>query len=165
MGSIADLMLVLFEFSCFAYAEFVTYLLAWLNPNQSNSSSTSLTTGRLEKVDIKIPFPVSAIMIPEHEELTEILASGILEASSKVVRHCSTSNFEQILVGLSSKFCFAVVDQIENAAYLHAKSMKGHHVAFKIKFDSSNKSLNVEGKSNSSNILNHLTQEIETLPL
>ena len=128
-------------------------------------SYTSLTTGRSEKVDVKIPIPVSAIMTPEHEELTDILASGILDASSKIVRQCSSQNFEEILAGLSSKLCFAVVEQIENAAYLHAKSMKGHHVAFKVKFDAPSRSLNVEGKSNSANILNHLTQEIETLPL
>ena len=53
MGSIADLMLVLFEFSCFAYADFVTYLLAWLNPNQSNRRSAvlplTLSTGVVEE--------------------------------------------------------------------------------------------------------------------
>jgi hypothetical protein len=59
----------------------------------------------------------------------------------------------------------AAVSQIENAAYLHAKSTKGDHVAFKIKFDSSSQMLNVEGKSNVSNILNHLTEEIENLQL
>ena len=128
-------------------------------------SFTSLTTGRTDKVDVKIPIPVSAIMTPEPEELTDILASGILEASSKIVRQCSSASFEEVLAGLSSKFCFAVVEQIENAAYLHAKSTKGHHVAFKIKFDATTRSLNVEGKSDSANILNHLTQEIESLPL
>ena len=128
-------------------------------------SYTSLSSGRVEKIEIKIPIPISAIMSPEPEELTDILASGILDASSRLVRQCSSSNFEEILVGLSSKFCFAVVEQIENAAYLHAKSLKGHHVAFKIKFDSSSRSLSVEGKSNLSSILNHLSQEIEALPL
>ena len=34
----ADLF-VLFGFSCFALAELVTYLLVWLNPNQSNRRS------------------------------------------------------------------------------------------------------------------------------
>jgi hypothetical protein len=75
-------------------------------------SYTSLTTGRSEKIDVKIPIPVSAIMTPEPEELTDILASGILDASSKLVRKCSSASFEQILFGLSSKFCFAVVDQV-----------------------------------------------------
>ena len=32
----AVLLFVLFGFRCFAYAEFVTYLIVWLNPNQSN---------------------------------------------------------------------------------------------------------------------------------
>ena len=119
----------------------------------------------MEKIDLKIPIPVSAIMIPEQEELTDILASGILDASSRTVKKCSTSNFEEILFGLSSKFCFAVVEQIANAAYLHAKSLKGHHVAFKIKFDKETGALLVEGKSNASAILNHLSQEIDALPL
>jgi hypothetical protein len=73
---------------------------------------STLTTGRPEKVDVKFPIPVSAIMLPEPEELTDILASGILEASSKTVRQCSTSNFEDVLAGLSSKFCCAVVEQV-----------------------------------------------------
>jgi flagellar motor switch protein FliG len=128
-------------------------------------SYSSLPSGRVEKVELKIPIPVSAIMTPEPEELTDILASGILDASSKLARQCSSSNFEEILFLLSSKFCFAVVEQIENAAYLHAKSLQGHHVAFKIKFDSSTRSLSVEGKSNSATILNHLSKEIDGLPL
>ena len=35
----ADLLFVLFGFSCFAYTELETYLLVWLNPNQSNRTS------------------------------------------------------------------------------------------------------------------------------
>ena len=132
---------------------------------KGNCSYTLINEGRVEKIDIKIPIPVSAIMIPEPEELTDILASGILDASSRTVKKCSNSNFEEILFELSSKFCFAVVEQIENAAYLHAKSLKGHHVAFKIKFDKESGTMLVEGKSNASAILNHLTKEIETLPL
>jgi hypothetical protein len=132
---------------------------------KGNCSYTLINEGRVEKIDIKIPIPVSAIMTPEPEELTDILASGILDASSRTVKKCSTLNFDDILFGLGSKFCFAVVEQIENAAYLHAKSLKGHHVAFKIKFDKESGALLVEGKSNSSAILNQLSQEIEALPL
>ena len=33
----ADLLFISFGFSCFGYAELASYLLFWLNPNQSNS--------------------------------------------------------------------------------------------------------------------------------
>jgi len=121
--------------------------------------------GTVNKIDLKIPVPVSAIMVPEPEELTDLLASGILEHSSGATRQCNAGSFDEILHGLSTNFCFAVVEHIENAAYLHAKSLKGHHVAFKIKFDSTKKTLSVEGKSNSAPILKSLSAEIQALPL
>jgi hypothetical protein len=122
-------------------------------------------TGNVGKMDLKIPVPVSAIMVPEPEELTDLLTSGILEHSSGTVRQCEASSFDDVLQGLSTNFCFAVVEHIENAAYLHAKSLKGHHIAFKIKFDPSKRTLSVDGKSNSAQILNSLSDEILALPL
>jgi hypothetical protein len=43
--------------------------------------------------------------------------------------------------------------------------LKGHHVAFKVKFDAASMALHVEGKSNAATLLNCLTEEIEALPL
>lgn len=122
-------------------------------------------TGNVGKMDLKIPVPISAIMVPEPEELTDLLSSGILEHSSCTVRQCEASSFDDVLQGLSTNFCFAVVEHIENAAYLHAKSLKGHHVAFKIKFDPTKHSLSIEGKSNSAQILGSLSGEMQALPL
>ena len=38
----ADILFILFGFSCFAYIELASALLVWLNPNQSNRRSVVL---------------------------------------------------------------------------------------------------------------------------
>ena len=66
---------------------------------------------------------------------------------------------------LSKNLNFAVVEQMENSAYFHAKTMKsGHSVAFLIKHTENDK-LIVDGKSTNPQILASLTDEIRDMNL
>ena len=103
-------------------------------------------------------------MVPCDSGLTELLTEGALEHASSVTKNVKNCNFDQILSKLSMGLNFAVVEQVENSAYMYAKTLKGQHsVAFLIKMN--NDKLSVEGKSTEPTILASLTDEIRDMEL
>ena len=103
-------------------------------------------------------------MVPHTEGLTDLLTQGLLEHSSSVTKPTTTLNFNQILTKLSDGLNFAVVEHVDNTAYMFAKSMKNQHsVAFLIKYNEAKQSLLVDGKATHSAILASLTDEIHDM--
>ena len=121
-------------------------------------------SGSQDKLDFKLAFSASKFMNPDPEGLTELLTAGVLEHASNCVKKTSLT-FKQIVNKLSKNLNFAVVEQMENSAYFHAKTMKsGHSVAFLIKYSEEGK-LAVDGKSTEPQILASLTDEIRDMEL
>ena len=118
--------------------------------------------GGQDKLDFKIVIQSSKFMVPCDSGLTELLTEGALEHASSVTKNVKNSNFDQILSKLSMNLNFAVVEQVDNSAYMYAKSVRGQHsVAFLIKLN--NEKLSVEGKSTEPTILASLTDEIRDM--
>ncbi len=123
-----------------------------------------LDDGQQDKLDFKMAFNASTLMVPENEGLPDLLAAGVLDHGSAVKKEFSASNsFEEALAKLSSEMNFAVVEQIDNTAYMYGKSLKGHHVAFLLKANGNQ--IMIEGKANEPSILAALTDEIRDLKL
>ena len=106
-------------------------------------------------------------MIPDAEGLTNLLSQGALDHASSLTKPAPESlSFDQALTKLSVGLNFAVVEQVENTAYLHAKTMKsGHSVAFLVKHNKSKNSYSIEGKATNPTILAALTDEIRDMTL
>ena len=104
-------------------------------------------------------------MVPDPNGLSELLTQGALEHASSLLKTANL-DFDQILNKMSMALNFAVVEKVDNTAYMHAKTMNGQHsVAFLIKLNNINKQLSVEGKSTESSILASLTDEIRDMDL
>ena len=129
------------------------------------TATYTYSSGSQDKLDFKLAFPASKFMNPDPDGLTELLTAGVLEHASSVSLKTSLT-FKQIVTKLSKNLNFAVVEQMENSAYFHAKTMKsGHSVAFLIKHDTEHDKLNVDGKSTNPQILASLTDEIRDMNL
>ena len=91
----------------------------------------------------------------------------MLEHASSLTKPISGSgkfSFDQILAKLSGGLNFAVVEQVDNTAYMHAKTMKSQHsVAFLIKHNENKGCLVIDGKATHPNILASLTDEIRDM--
>ena len=119
-----------------------------------------------DKLDFKLKFKSSKFMIPEPDSLQELLSQGMLEHASSLTKPISGSglSFDQILAKLSGGLNFAVVEQVDNTAYMHAKTMKSQHsVAFLIKYNENKGCLVIDGKATHPNILASLTDEIRDM--
>merc|ERR1719189_2437281 len=104
-------------------------------------------------------------MVPDPTGLTDLLTQGALEHASSLTKVVKL-NFDQILAKLSMGLNFAIVEKVDNTAYMHAKTMNGQHsVAFLIKLNNETKQLSVEGKSTEPSILASLTDEIRDMDL
>ena len=127
------------------------------------TATYTFKNGGQDKLDFKLIFKSSKFMIPQCEGLTDLLTQGVLDHSSSVTKP-TTLNFNQILAKLSDGLNFAVVEQVDNTAYMFAKSMKNQHsVAFLIKHNEKNHSLLVDGKATHSAILASLTDEVRDM--
>ena len=118
-------------------------------------------------MDFKLQFKSSKFMVAETEGLTELLSQGVLEHASSLTKMTGQSslNFDQILAKLTG-LNFAVVERVDNTAYMHAKTMKSQHsVAFLIKHNENKGCLVVDGKATNPNILASLTDEIRDMDL
>ena len=102
-------------------------------------------------------------MVPDPTGLTDLLTQGALEHASSLTKVVKL-NFDQILAKLSMGLNFAIVEQVDNTAYMHAKTIKGQNsVAFLIKLN--NDKLSIEGKATEPSILASLTDEIRDMDL
>lgn len=120
--------------------------------------------GSQDKLDFKLIFKSSKFMNPESEGLNELLTQGALQHSSSVTKSTSLT-FNQLLSKLSSALNFAVVEQVENTAFIFGKTMKSQHsVAFFIKQNGPNSYL-MDGKATNPSILAALTEEIRDMDL
>ncbi|CAB4059975.1 AP3D [Lepeophtheirus salmonis] len=97
----------------------------------------SVTYRKGKCLDFKINIPSSAFMMP-CEGFEDALAAGLL------------------IFQLSK-----IIEEIENSAYLFAKSIWNHRVAFLLKLDKGTKAFTVEGKSTDMNLLTCLMEEIK----
>jgi hypothetical protein len=128
------------------------------------TATYTLTDGGQDKLDFKLVFNSSKFMIPEASGLTELLSAGALEHASSLMKPV-TKSFDQVLTKLSTGVNFAIVEQVDNTAYMHSKTLKGHSVAFLIKFNSDKNLVSIEGKATDPNILASLTDEIREMNL
>ena len=115
-------------------------------------------------MDFKIMIQSSKFMVPDPNGLSELLTQGALEHASSLLKTANL-DFDQILNKMSMALNFAVVEKVDNTAYMNAKTINGQHsVAFLIKLNNENK-LSVEGKSTEPSILASLTDEIRDMDL
>ena len=131
------------------------------------TATYTFKNGGQDKLDFKLQFKSSKFMIAETEGLTELLSQGVLEHGSTLTKMTTQSslNFDQILTKLSG-LNFAIVERVDNTAYMHAKTMKSQHsVAFLIKHNENKGCLVVDGKATNPNILASLTDEIRDMDL
>lgn len=127
------------------------------------TATFTLEDGQQDKLDMKVAIRCSTTMVPDPDGLSDILAAGVLDSSSSLSKTIQTS-FGEALAKLSHEVNFAVVEQVDTTAYLHAKSLKGDHVAFLIKAHG-DKNWTIEGKSNNASLLAALTDELRDLSL
>ena len=131
------------------------------------TATYTFKSGGQDKLDFKLQFKSSKFMVAETEGLTELLSQGVLEHASSLTKMTGQSslNFDQILAKLTG-LNFAVVERVDNTAYMHAKTMKSQHsVAFLIKHNENKGCLVVDGKATNPNILASLTDEIRDMDL
>lgn len=122
-------------------------------------------SGGQEKLDFKLIFHSSKFMIPDAEGLTDLLTAGALEHASSLTRPVKL-DFNLVLNKMSVILNFAVVEHVENSAYMHAKSLVGgHSVAFLVKYNEQKSAVLIEGKATEPNILASLTDEIRDMEL
>ena len=99
-----------------------------------------------------LPFTVKIncldLLIPVTDGLEDLLSSGAMKAKQNQKKTCILmTNFDGIMTTIEDRTRFATIEKSENGTFLFAKHFSGNHIAIMLKFNASDKTLVIEGKS------------------
>ena len=87
-------------------------------------------------------------MIPVKDGLEDLLSAGALKATQNLKKTCLLmTNFDSIMKTIEDRTRFAVIEKTEGGAFLFATHFSGNHIAIMLKFNPTNNTLLIEGKS------------------
>lgn len=104
------------------------------------------------------------LLIPITDGLQDLLSAGALKASQNLKKACLLmTNFKMIMDTIEDRTKFASIEKTDSGTFLFAKHFSGSHVAIMLKFNSSEKTLMIEGKAADASILTFVMNSVSDL--
>lgn len=148
-----------FEVSDVTFAQKLRCTLTYMTEGAENISTQ-------EKLDFWLHLPCSSFMIGRlsHRDIvTDLLAGGTLTARSNITLENISLDFSQVLQRVCFYAHMTLVEQVDLTASLYSHSIQQHNICLLLKFNSSSKTLAVDGKSDCSPLLSAILEEIRNL--